>query len=138
MEAKVHIELTLNAGEALDSALASLVGTEPATPRAPEKKAEAPSSEQPSAQKAAPAPKKKEEKEDKAAAATGEKEPSNTGKTAPAPSWDEVVKAAKVKMDAGMRDEVSKVFFGHCESGLLKDIPEGEYAEVLAEIEALA
>ena len=126
---KTFISIELDHGETLEEAAQQLLGkTEHACACSAEKTEAAPADapEEAPAEKPAPAQKRK------AAAAAAE---APAAGSADAPSREDVRRAAMAKMNEGKREGVEDILKDH--GGTLKDVPEADLADVLAEIEAL-
>lgn len=152
---KTFISIELDHGETLEEAAQQLLGktehacacsaerTEAAPADAP---AEAPAEEPALAQKrkaaAARATAREKAKAEKAkgGAASTEEAKAETAEapaagSSDAPSCEDVRRAAMAKMNEGKREGVEDILKDH--GGTLKDVPEADLADVLAEIEAL-
>lgn len=152
---KTFISIELDHGETLEEAAQQLLGktehacacsaekTEAAPADAPE---EAPAEEPALAQKrkaaAARATAREKAKAEKAkeGAEPAEEAKAETAEapaagSSDAPSCEDVRRAAMAKMNEGKREGVEDILKGH--GGTLKDVPEADLADVLAEIEAL-
>lgn len=152
---KTFISIELDHGETLEEAAQQLLGktehacacsaekTEAAPADAPE---EAPAEEPALAQKrkaaAARATAREKAKAEKAkeGAEPAEEAKAETAEapaagSSDAPSCEDVRRAAMAKMNEGKREGVEDILKDH--GGTLKDVPEADLADVLAEIEAL-
>lgn len=152
---KTFISIELDHGETLEEAAQQLLGktehacacsaekTEAAPADAPE---EAPAEEPALAQKrkaaAARATAREKAKAEKAkeGAEPAEEAKAETAEapaagSSDAPSREDVRRAAMAKMNEGKREGVEDILKDH--GGTLKDVPEADLADVLAEIEAL-
>lgn len=156
---KTFISIELDHGETLEEAAQQLLGktehacacsaekTEAAPADAPEEApAEAPAEEPALAQKrkaaAARATAREKAKAEKAkeGAEPAEEAKAETAEapaagSSDAPSCEDVRRAAMAKMNEGKREGVEDILKDH--GGTLKDVPEADLADVLAEIEAL-
>ena len=152
---KTFISIELDHGETLEEAAQQLLGkTEHACACSAEKTEAAPADapEEAPAEKPAPAQKRKAaaarataREKAKAEKAKGGAEPAEeagaeaaeapAAGSADAPSREDVRRAAMAKMNEGKREGVEDILKDH--GGTLKDVPEADLADVLAEIEAL-
>ena len=148
---KTFISIELDLGETLEDAAQQLFGkrericscttdeTGPAPADAPE---EAPAEEPVLAQKRKAAAARATAKAEKAkeGAEPAEEAKAETAEapaagSSDAPSREDVRRAAMAKMNEGKREGVEDILKDH--GGTLKDVPEADLADVLAEIEAL-
>ena len=149
---KTFISIELDHGETLEEAAQQLLGkTEHACACSAEKTEAAPADapEEAPAEKPAPAQKRKaaaaratarEKAKAKGGAASTEEAGAEAAEapaagSADAPSREDVRRAAMAKMNEGKREGVEDILKDH--GGTLKDVPEADLADVLAEIEAL-
>lgn len=153
---KTFISIELDHGETLEDAAQQLFGkTERACACSAEKTEAVPADapEETSAEEPAPAQKRKAaaaratarekakaEKDAQDGAASTEEAGAETAEapaagSSDAPSREDVRRAAMAKMNEGKREGVEDILKDH--GGTLKDVPEADLADVLAEIEAL-
>lgn len=155
---KTCINIELSQGETLGDAVQQLLGTgertcacnaeEPktapadATEEAPAEKLTPKQKRKAAAARVAAREKAREEKEaqeeaeaEKETEETPAEEAASAADPAGAPSREDVRRAAMAAMNEGKRGDVEDVLKAH--GGTLKDVPEAELADVLAEIEAL-